>query len=503
MMMKNKMKVFSGILALLAICPGYAAAGVGSDTGTEVLDYIERQKQAERENSLDTELVELHREAAAHQEREAVGNKLPPVTFEGDDIVYDQKTGAVYAKGKVKITRIESRLLADAIKGNTKTADVYIDDKAHMLQVEQPRLVLDGYKTSYNYVKKTGTMENVKGKLDQKYIKGEKLEFLPEHMVIYNGTMTKCSAKVPDYHISADKIEVWPDDHMVMYNVKFWVKNKVVAKKKRHETEIGTNKKDKAFPRIGYHSDDGVYVKQNFEYPVQKNVNAYVDLNYYTKHDFKNVYGVNWNNGYNHFDLQYGSFEDDDDVWIKKEPTLTYRYGSRKIGSSPFSYYLGTEIGKWKDDSKSSWHKEYYVGLSRDPIDFGKTLHLYTGMEYSITRESYDDSEVKGLSYHATLLKEVNDRLAVFTSYRYSQTTDDKSLFDYGSDDYARKLEAGFSYRINERDRIVIGQSYDLENNVTKDVDYYWYHDMHCVQMILRYRDKRDDFQIHFEVAPW
>ena len=504
--MKNKMKICSGVLVLLAFVPGYAAAGfkpVGSDTGTEVLDYIEYQNRAERLTSKDKELIDLHREIAAQPApKMPIDPKKPaPVTFEGEDVLYNQRTGEVYAKGNVKITQMESRLTSMEINGNTKSADVYIEGKVHLLQVANPRLRLDGYKTAYNYQKKTGKMEQAVGKIEDEYIKGDKIEFYPDYVVIYNATMTKCSAAKPDYRTTAEKIEIWPKDRMVMHNAKFWIKGTVVGSRKYYETKFGDNKND-AMPHMGYTDDDGFYVKQSFEYPLADKVNAYIDVNYYSKHDFKNVYGTTWDNGYNHYRLEWGSFEDENNHWIDKEPTFTYTQG-RKIGISPFNYYLGIEMGKWSDDNKTSWHKKYWLGLNRDAVNFGKTLHLYTNTEYSVTQESYDDSTVNSWSYDAILLKEFDRRLSAFTGYHYTQNTVANTLFNYDSEDYAKKLEYGFSYRLGDKDRIVIGRNYDVEAKEIRDVDYYWYHDLHCAQMILRYREKRDQIEVKFQFLPW
>lgn len=506
MRMKNKKKICSGLLACLTLLPGYAAAeSVGSDTGTEIFDYIDMQRRNDRANAADAELVALKKELAAQPapKQPIDPKKGAPVTFEGADICYDQRSGAVYAKGDVKITQLQARVRAEEITGNTKSEDIYVDGKIHMLQVTNPRLILDGYKTAYNYGTKLGSMSDVSGKLDQEYIKGEKIEFYPDHVVIYNGTMTKCSAKKPDYHTSAEKIEVWPNQRMIMYNAKFWLKNTVVGTKKRYETEIGQNKKNDAFPRVGYDNSDGVEISQTYTYPLAQNVDAYADINYYTKHDFKNVYGARWNNSYNHLEIQYGSFEDGNSNWVDKKPTLTYQYGSRKIGTSPFNYYFGGEVGQWEDDTKSSWHKKYYVGLTRDAINFGKTLHLYTGTSYSVTKESYDNSTVNSWNYDATLLKEINDRAAAFVGYHYTENTAADSLFYYDTEDYSKKLESGFSYRFDDKNRVVVGVGYDLDQSEIHDVDYYWYHDLHCVQMVLRYREKRDQIQLHFELMPW
>ena len=38
-------------------------------------------------------------------------------------------------------------------------------------------------------------MNNVKGRVDNRYISGEQVEFYPDYYIIYNGTMTRCPAK--------------------------------------------------------------------------------------------------------------------------------------------------------------------------------------------------------------------------------------------------------------------------------------------------------------------
>lgn len=505
--MKMKKKICSGMLAVMAVMPTCLAAPyqtTDSDTGTEILDYIEQQKINARKNRLDPELKSFAQELAASPKtaKNPDPAKAAPVTLEGDDVLYNERTGEVYAKGQVKITQEESRALSDEIKGNMKTSDVYIEDKVHILRLNNPRAVLDGYKVIYNYQTKTGSMEQAVGKLDEEYIKGEKMEFYPDKIVIHKGTMTKCSAKQPDYHTSAETIEIWPQERMVLHQAKFWLKGTVVATRDRYETKLNKKSND-VFPTIGYNSDDGVYVKQKFEKEVAPNVNAYAKVNYYSKHSFKNIYGATWNNGYNHWMLEDGSFEDDNNHWVKKEPTITYRYGDKRLGISPYSYYVGTELGQWKDDDKSSWHQKYYVDLYRDPIVLGKNFYLFPSTEYSITRESYDQSQVNSWSYDLTLLKQFNDRFAAYSGYHYTQNTTANSLFNYDAEDYSRTLKSGFSYQLGEKDRLVVGQSYDMDAQKTRDVDYYWFHDVHCAELIFRYREKREKYEIHFVIAPW
>ena len=52
-----KIKFCSGILIAAALLPGYAAAEyhANTDTGVDILDYIENERQAERETALTDE----------------------------------------------------------------------------------------------------------------------------------------------------------------------------------------------------------------------------------------------------------------------------------------------------------------------------------------------------------------------------------------------------------------------------------------------------------------
>lgn len=109
--------------------------------------------------------------------------------------MYDSVTGEVYGKGNVKITQNYSRMTTEDANGNLNTGDVDIPVPAHVMQVANPTLDINSEKTKYNYNEKTGVMNNVKGRVDNRYISGEQVEFYPDYYIIYNGTMTRCPAK--------------------------------------------------------------------------------------------------------------------------------------------------------------------------------------------------------------------------------------------------------------------------------------------------------------------
>ena len=199
--------------------------------------------------------------------------------------------------------------------------------------------------------------------------------------------------------------------------------------------------------------------------------------------------------------VRYGYFEDSDNEWIKKEPSAFWNYGDH-IGKTHFTYGLNTEYGRWYGDGVHSNHGEYGVSLGYDPIRFHRyTLYLKTG--YSITRESYNDSRVSGISGDAVLTKDFNERWAAYAGYHYSKKNRNNTLFDYDTDDYSKKLEGGFSYRIDDINRIAVGTKYDLDHSKWKNIDYYWYHDLHCSQVILRYKSRENKWNIRWQFTPW
>ena len=511
MQKKGKMLVAAGVFSIMsASVPAEAMYSSDTDTSAGILDYIENSRRIRRENKLTDEQLQLMIDAkdmTAHLRKPIDPSAPVPMAVEGDDMFYDQTTGDVYARGNVRVTSIDARRFeSEEARGNLKSEEVQVDGKAHMLQMTrgQMRATLDGYRLIYRYGKQTGKMEEAKGKVDHYYIYARRIEFYPEKMIIFDGWQTKCGAKVPDYRISGDLIEIYPGHEMLIYQAKYWLKNKVVYARDFCRVDISPDaKNEQRMPRVGYNNDDGVWIKYRLDYDLAKRVTAFADLKYFTKHQFRNVYGVEWSNAGSYATVQYGYFEDSDDNWIEKQPTFIYRYRNR-LGKLPFTYSLNFEGGRWSNRGIDSTHTFYGISLSPHTIRLGSpSWRLNTGVGYSITRESYDHSEVKGFSYNATMVKDFGDKFAAYAGYFYSANNKANSLFAYNTDDYARHLDYGVSVAVTPRDRVVFGQRLDLETNTVKDIDYYWFHDLHCAQLILRYRAKRDSWQVRCEFTPW
>ncbi len=492
-------------LSAVSLC-AYQQQASASDTDVEILNYVEDQRRETREAAKNTEMNEFKKNLDAEYERDNIEITDPekaPIIFEGNDIMYNSVTGEVYGKGDVKITKNYSRMTTEDAEGNLQSGDVNIPVKSHMMQVSNPTVNMYSDKTKYNYNTKTGVMNNAKGRLDNRYISGEQVEFYPDYYVIYNGTLTRCPAKKPDYLLTADKIEIYPDDHMVAYNAKFKIKGATIYQTKEYVTKIGANSdgNNNWMPfSIRANDEDGLVIGYDYRKTLLPHVTAYANLKYTTKHDMRNVYGIGWGNAGSSFNVESGKYEDDDDRWLEKEISYVYNYGQR-IGDSPLRFNFRNEYGLWKENNFKSWHREHDFTLYHDPIrldTLGK-IRLFPSIGYKLVHEDLNDTNYNSLYYDVTLLGELNDRLVAYTGYHYSRVSVENTLFSYGLNDYSKKISAGFSYNIDDKNRIVVATGYDASDELhMRDLDYYWYHDWHCVQTELKYEQKKDKWSIHF-----
>lgn len=438
-----------------------------------------------------------------------------PVSFEGEDLFYNQLTGDVYARGHVKITRLDAkRFISEEARGNIITQEVNIPESGQIIQtpLNEVHADLTGYKIIYNHKMQRGTIENATGKLGMYYVKGKRIEIFPTKAVIYDGHQTKCSAHNPDYRVAGDVIEIYPNYDMVVYNAKIYVNKVLIYSQKEYRTNLADEKEEMHIPRVGYSKDDGVWIKDYLSWSFAPRTSVYADIAYYTKIDFKNVYGVNWSNAGNFASVEYGHFEDSDDNWIKKEPQFRYSY-SHQLGDLPVNYSIYYERGKWSGYHErnrrrrgvDSMHTQYGLNLSHHPIFLDPSRKWVLSLSGSLYRrlESFNDSSFDAWTGTARLIKTFDRKWVAYTQFEYSKATKENSVFVYGLPDYKNKFSYGVSFAMTPRDRFIAAVETDTSTGSVRDIDYYYFHDFHCMQAIVRYRYKRDLVRFDFEFNPW
>lgn len=511
--MKNNTKALlcAGMLVTIMVLPGVGTAAQynsSTDTNANVLDYLENNRRAARENALTDEQQQLVQDALemSRNLRDPLEpTKNVPVALEGDELFYDQRNGDFYAVGQVNITSMDAqRFKTEEIKGNLQSTEINVPGKGHMVQMtpQQAKIIMDGYRIQYNYGKKTGSMEDVSGKIDHEYIKGKRIELYPDKILVFDGYITKCSAVHPDYRTSAAMVEVYPGDKMICHDLKFWLGDTPIYSAKKKTFRLDRDESQMDLPRVGYNPDDGWWIRKNFTKDLNKNLYLTGDVIYTGKHGFHSNGGLVYINSLGKFELLTGYYESSNNKWIKKAPSFRYSK-SIPLGDSPFTVNLRYERGHWSQDNIHSMHTFYEATLKHKPIDLGGNHKLDLSTSYSVTDESYNHSRIKGLGYVALLRRDVDPRWSYYTRYSYTQANSKNSVFDYDLDSYSRKLSAGFSYKFNDHDRVVVGTAFNMNNYHLADMDLYWFHEFHCLQLISRYRVKRHQVNFTLQFNPW
>ena len=187
---------------------------------------------------------------------------------------------------------------------------------------------------------------------------------------------------------------------------RYGVKNFVVYSTPRYTRSLKDDK-DSEFPTFGYLDPQGFYIKQRLNYTLTDNISAYVDLAYYSKAGFQPDYGmVDFEKDYT-ARLISGYFVDTDGRTIRKEPELRFEWNEKPVGKLPWKYYFTASYGKWTDDVKASWHQNYILYFTRNPIylDKKKTWTWNNGFGGEQIADSYNSSTQNIFRYNTSLYK--------------------------------------------------------------------------------------------------
>lgn len=421
-----------------------------------------------------------------------------PIVIEADNLSFSEETGDVFAQGSVVVKQNTDTLMADAMRGNSKQTEMWIDGKATL---QQPNAELVGTGTHYNYTTRIGNMNHVKGLVGKDYIASNNLEFYPDKYIAHDSTATKCPAIVPDYHMSAERIEIWPGEKMIAYNAKFWIGKMVLYSTPKYQTSLKKGETEQsAFPRIGYHSGDGLTISQYLEYPIANKVTAFADVAYYSKRGFEPTFGFfSKQKGYT-LKLYQSTEENSDDEWVKREAELLFKLDPVRMGKVVGNFSASN--GKWKEGNVSGWRQDYKFDVSRDPIQLSKAVALNVGVGYEKVYYGYDKSSNNILSFNTNLTIKPNDRLETWVGYAYHDQSG-TSVYEYDKIDDDRELYTGFMYKVDKMNSLGVKMEYAIDNSKVKDLDYTWRRNLHCWEADITYREKRNQVNVKISTIAW
>lgn len=445
--------------------------------------------------------------AVAAQKKTEEAQAPLPIVVTSDHMRYHDDTGDIIAEGNVVVTQGVQKLSAAVVEGNSKSGDVRIDGRALYEALDSKQnIAITGGPVVYNWVQRKGVIDEPKGHINNENVRGESIDLLPDRYVVNNGRMTRCHKDDhPHYCMTADRIEIIPNVKMTAYNVKMLFRGTILYSQSKYTSSLKPEDRDKqsAFPRMGYRSENGFYVTQQFNQPLTDRWSVFADASYYSKHGFTPSAGLQYvGDGY---DLRIvdGIFRDNDGDKITKEPELQLLLGTHQIGDTPYHYAIWGTYGKWNDDEKSSWHSEEKVYLSRDPIymDDDKSLWLSLGTGVGYMHESYLSDGWATTQYDAVVYKSWQ-RWQANTGYHYNR--ENRNLFEYEKADLSDYWETGLMYHVNAKDSFGLIMRYDMQDNRVYDMDYKWIRNLDdCFQTEFTYRQKQRKWEYKIHLLAW
>ncbi len=425
-----------------------------------------------------------------------------PIEIVADELYFSDKTGELFARGNVVISQEKSKIYADVIRGNDKEKQVWVDGKVILID---PETHVNGLKIRYNYDLKYGTMQDVKGKCGDDFITGSNIHFAEGKYTAYNASTTGCPVKsgLPDYRVTARKVVIWPEDKMIAYDAKVWIKNFVIYTTPRYQRSLKKDE-DSEYPTFGYQDPDGYWIKQRLRYPLTNSLSVLTDLTYYTQTGFKPTFELIQEQKEYKFQVSYGDYSNStatpDPVlggqnntainWVKKAPEFRFDWHDQKLGQLPWKYRFTALIGNWTDSVKTSWHQDYLVYFTRDPIYFDKqrTWSWSNGFGLEQVRESFDGSVQNIIRFNTLLSKRLSSRLTVWSAYNL--TSNNQSAFAYNSTAVAQEWVNGIYYQLDGKTGISFANSYDIVNGRSYENYYTLHRNLHCWNTYIQYQEK-------------
>ena len=428
-----------------------------------------------------------------------------PIEIVADEMYFSDKTGELFAKGNVVITQDKSKIYADIMRGNDKQTEVWIDDKARLVEANgKSNTDVTGIKIRYNYGNQFGIMQDVKGKCGDDFIAGRKVHFEGGKITAYDASTTGCPAKrTPDYRVTARKVEIWPEDKMIAYDAKVWIGNVVIYSTPRYKRSLKKDNRDTEYPSAGYRDPDGYWIKQHLNYALTETWTINTDLIYYTVSGFKPTFELRQDQKDYSFTVSYGDYsssttdpgqmfgQTNNTVnWVKKAPEFRFDWNDKPVGGLPWSYRVSALVGNWIDSTKSSWHQDYLVYFTRKPFYFDKekTWTWNNGFGAENVRESFDGSSQNILRFNTSLIKQLSPRVRVWTAYNYTSNT--QTAFAYNTVSVGQEWVNGIYVQLDRLTGVSFVNSYNIATGQTYENYYTIYRNIHCWNTYFQYQAK-------------
>ncbi len=444
----------------------------------------------------------------------AAGCSVLPVIAEGspseaiieaDRLFYSDTTGAVEAEGNVDIQYGMSFLETELMTGNMHTNLYTVPGTIHWRnEFRRGDAILT--RAIYDANSRVAEFTELEGQLDNLYLRaqagmyniGEGYSRIERAMV----TTPSAVAKTPDYRMEAEDIEIEENNQLIARRAKFFIKNFQILSLPTYKTSIRRDDRKGSFmsfiPRPTYNHNNGFGLRARWKYPFGKDFEAFFHYAWFSRSGFKPSIGISYFGSLGKWKIHYSKEEstiNDESVWVKKKPELSFDSRRFYFGGSPVYTVLNADWGRWEEGPVKGSHFGWHIGLRTDPLPLGSRTELSPRIGYGRDYYGYNDEE-RGDAYASLHIDhKIGSRWDTWVGVAH-HIYSGKTPYGFDRPEIERRAYVGFKVQVDRLNAIGAEYVYDTQRGTLRHADYTWYRDLHSFAGTVTYRAKDHELRV-------
>jgi len=140
-----------------------------------------------------------------------------PATIDAKNLRVDREKQMAYGEGDVVLKYKDMTLRADKARYNIATDEVWAEGNVRLNRNNQEWVAPAGY---YNMKTRDFKTDTGRGVFDSLTLRGDNVHMTGSNRYsVSKATLTTCDYDQPHYHLEATRADIFPGDHVVLYNV--------------------------------------------------------------------------------------------------------------------------------------------------------------------------------------------------------------------------------------------------------------------------------------------
>jgi hypothetical protein len=451
-----------------------------------------------------------------------------PVTVDADTITYDSGQRVVTAQGNVRVRTGRFRIFADAARYDLAGGIVTATGRVRILNERGDELT--GRALTYNVASDAGMLEQAEGMLDRRrqvFVRAGRIEVSPDRIIAHDSFTTPCDPAGPVFHVTARRIEVVPDQAIIAYDAQVFIANRLIFGAPRFRMSLVPGEAGLTIPALGHTSVDGYWIEARVPLRLD-GADGRLNLKYGTRSGIFALLTLTRRDPAFVTTLRAGRAQTSDD----RSAFNLLRYDVAEVSvagtpvrvpGTPLSWSLSASAG-WFDDATagvSTTRLQSGVALSSQTIRLSPQLTLDAAADFTIAR--YGTGDVRSVTgLRASLAYALDTFTQVIAGYALRgiggtspllvddvelQNTPSLTVVRAVPDRYRVAMRLSHNATVPETTlhgsvfavvspswELGVSAAYNFRLAAFDDVDYTVRRICDCVDVVLRYRQMRNEF---------